>query len=64
MKQFILDRLKEPSTWRGLAAIATSMGIIITPFQLEVIMSAGMAVIGAIGVLSPDKQSGQVEQSK
>jgi hypothetical protein len=49
---FIKDRLKEPSTWRGLAAFATGMGVAISPAQAEAIIAAGFALVGILGTLS------------
>lgn len=52
--RYILDRLKEPSTWRGLAMLATALGVTIDPSQMAAIVAAGTAVAGLIGVLLPD----------
>lgn len=49
MKQYILERLKEPSTWRGLVLIATALGAKISPDQAEAIVVAGLFLVGAIG---------------
>ena len=53
---YIKDRLQEPSSWRGLAAIAAAFGLIITPDQVAAIAAAWAAVTGAIGAFSPDKK--------
>ena len=49
MKDFILSRGKEASTWRGLVALLTAVGVSISPDQGEAIVALGLAVIGAIG---------------
>lgn len=53
---FWKDRIKEPSTWRGLAMLGTGtaalFGIAISPEQTEAVIAAGMAVTGAIGAFS------------
>ena len=54
--KFALDRLDEPSTWRGLVAIATALGVQLSPDLQAAIISAGMAVIGLIAVLTADKK--------
>lgn len=54
MKEFILARGKEASTWRGIVAIITAAGISLEPGQTEAIVALGLAVIGAIGVFLPD----------
>lgn len=49
MKQYIIDRLKEPSTWRGLVLIATALGVNISPDQTTAIVSIGIGIAGVIG---------------
>ena len=56
MKQYLLERGKESSTWRGLIAILTAIGVALTPEQSEAIVALGLAVIGAIGVFTADKK--------
>jgi ribosomal protein L12E/L44/L45/RPP1/RPP2 len=56
MKEFILERGKESSTWRGLVAIITAAGITLDPAQMEAIVAAGLAAIGVIGAFFPDKK--------
>ena len=55
MKNFILARGKEASTWRGIVALLTATGIALSPEQGEAIVALGLAVIGAIGVFFADK---------
>ena len=55
MKDFFLDRLQEPSTWRGLILLATSFGMQLSPDQSYAIASLGLALAGAAGAISPDK---------
>lgn len=54
MMDWILERLNEASTWRGITALLTAAGIAITPEQAAAITAAGMAVIGLIGVFTKD----------
>ena len=49
-KTWILSRLIEPSTWRGLAILAGALGIGIAPELVEQIGVAVTAVIGAIEI--------------
>lgn len=51
-----MERLKEPSTWRGIFAALTGIGIAISPDQVAAFTAAGLAVIGVIGALSKDKK--------
>jgi len=55
MKPWLLARLREPSTWRGLVWILTVSGVLLTPEQAEAIMLAGMTMAGLLGVFLSDK---------
>lgn len=55
MKQYFLQRLREPSTWRGIVMIVTATGVAISPEQEEAIISLGLALSGIIGVGTVDK---------
>ena len=55
MKPWLLDRLREPSTWRGLVWLATVAGLSIRPDQAEAIVVAGMTLAGLLGVFLPDE---------
>jgi hypothetical protein len=55
MLDFILERGKEASTWRGLVALVTAAGITISPELTEAIIAVGLGIIGLIGVLAKDK---------
>jgi hypothetical protein len=49
--KWVIDQLKQPSTWRGITMLATSMGIAIKPALMEQIVVTGTAVAGLIGVI-------------
>jgi hypothetical protein len=54
MKEFVkwvIDQLRQPSTWRGIVMLATSAGLVIKPDLMEPIIVAGTGVAGLIGVL-------------
>lgn len=52
--RFVAARLAEPTTWRGLLFIATSVGIVLRPELQNAIVAAGMALAGLVGVAVPD----------
>ena len=52
MKQYILDRAKEPSTWRGLVLFLTAVGVPVAPELQTAIVSAGLGIAGLIGVVT------------
>lgn len=54
-KEYVISRLKEPSTWRGIVMLLTAAGVQIQPQMIEVIVSCGMALTGAVGVFTADK---------
>lgn len=55
MKSYILSRAKEPSTWRGFFLLLTAIGVPVAPQLAEAIVTAGLGVVGLIGVVAPDK---------
>lgn len=52
--KYLLERLKEPSTWRGLILIATGLGAGWSPESQNLIVSAGVALAGVAGAILPD----------
>jgi hypothetical protein len=55
MKSFILERLVEASTWRGIVLVLTAIGVPIAPQVADLIVSSGLGIAGLIGALTPDK---------
>ena len=49
---YVCDRLREPSSWRGIVWILTAFGIVITPELAAAIGAAGASIAGLIGVLT------------
>lgn len=58
MVAYIIDRLKEASTWRGIIGLITAAGVTISPEQIDKIVAAGLAIMGVIGMLFKDKTGG------
>ena len=54
LKGYLLDRMREPSTWRGVIALLTAVGVTLSPEQQTAVIALGLAVIGAVGVFLPD----------
>jgi hypothetical protein len=52
---WLIARLREPSTIRGLVWLLTVAGITLSPEQIEAIAVAGMAVAGLLGVFLPEE---------
>jgi len=58
---WLIARLKEPSTWRGLIWLATAFGVSLRPEVWEQITAVGMAVAGLIGVITRENPPVRVE---
>ena len=54
MKKYLLDRLKERSTWLGLVGFLAVVGVALSPDQVESIATAGVAMAAAVAVFFPD----------
>lgn len=50
MKSYILDRAKEPSTWRGILLFLTAMGVPVAPAMADQIVTVGLALAGIVGM--------------
>jgi len=57
LKDYLLGRLKEPSTWRGLTLLLTSVGIALSPEQAAAVTAIGVAIAGALGAFLPDPKA-------
>lgn len=55
--KYILDRLSEPSTWRGVISVITALGIKLRPDLMEAIMTAGLGAMGVINVFRKEKDA-------
>ena len=53
MKAYVLARLKEPSTWRGVIYMLTALGVPMAPALADAIIAVGLALAGLIGVVTP-----------
>jgi hypothetical protein len=51
---YLVARLKEPSTYAGLASLIGIIGLKIAPEQFQAIVTVATAVAGAIAVFVPD----------
>lgn len=53
--KFALNRLTEPSTWAGLAALAALFGV--DPGKVQTLGGAAVAVAGAVAMFLPEKKA-------
>lgn len=52
MKEYILDRAKEPSTWRGILLFLTAIGVPIAPELANSIVTVGLGLAGIVGMVT------------
>ena len=58
MKDFILTRLREPSTYAGIAALVGSLSFIPNAAEWsQVVISAGAAIAGALAIVLGEKSA-------
>ena len=50
---YLIDRLREFSTWRGIAALVATGGVLIAPAQLYAVYKTFIAVLGLAAVFTP-----------
>ena len=55
--QYLINRLKELSTWQGIIAIVTGFGVAISPELSEAIATLGVALFGAVSVIMKERGS-------
>lgn len=48
---YVIERLKEPSTWRGIALVLSAFGVHVAPELLPTIGTAFAAGLGAIEMI-------------
>jgi hypothetical protein len=53
---YVLTRLKEPSTWTGLALGATAVGVQVSPELQDSITTLGIGAAGLISAVLPDRK--------
>jgi hypothetical protein len=52
---YLINRLKEPSTWRGIIlVIAGVFGYQMPPGIQETVIAGGVALAGVVGAVMPD----------
>lgn len=51
---YLVDRAKEPSSWRGAILIVTALGAHLNPQQTQAIITAGLMAAGLVGAMTKD----------
>ena len=55
--KYLLDRLKEPSTYAGLAALLGLIGVHVSADQSAAIIQAICAIFSAVAMFVPEKKT-------
>ncbi len=53
---YIIARLSESSTWRGVVLLVTALGVQISPDLQAAIITTGLSVVGLINVVRIEKK--------
>ena len=61
---FILERLKEPSTWRGIIWLLSSFGVVLDPEQSDAIVATAMSLVGLIAMFTSDQKAQIVKEAQ
>lgn len=56
MIQYLLERAKEASTWRGVVLLATAAGVNVAPELANAVVTFGIGLAGLLGVITKDKK--------
>lgn len=54
---YLINRLKEASTWRGIVLVLAALGLKVRPDIADTIATVGVAAAGAIEVFRKEKGS-------
>jgi hypothetical protein len=50
--KYASDRLKEPSTWRGIILVLAAVGVKLSPELADAIIASGISLAGVIAILT------------
>ncbi len=56
LRTYLIARLQESSTWRGLVLIATALGAQAQPQVWEAVVTGGLILAGLVAVAFPDRK--------
>lgn len=56
VRTYLIARLQESSTWRGLILIATALGAKVQPQIWEAVVTGGLMLAGLVAVAFPDRR--------
>lgn len=53
--KFVIDRMRERSTWGGVTFLAAAVGIHLNPDNVGAIMEGAASIMGTIYIMTKDK---------
>ncbi len=59
--EWAMARAKEPSTWKGIALVLTSIGINVSPESWQAIVSFGIALAGLFDIVIKENKGQKPE---
>lgn len=54
---YVIDRLRDFATWRGIAALAATGGVLVAPEQLDAVYKMFIAILGLTAVFAPSRKA-------
>jgi hypothetical protein len=57
--KYVLARLSEGSTWRGIFLLLTAAGVTLRPELQAAITAVGLSLTGLVGVVVPESASAE-----
>lgn len=55
--EYVIKRLKEPTTWQGLIALVTAFGVALSPELAEGIVSLGVTIFAVVSIVLKERGS-------
>ncbi len=55
--KYLIERLKERSTWLGLTALSAAFGWALSPEYQDAIAQAGIGIAALIGILTKERNA-------
>lgn len=59
--EYLLNRFKEPTTWQGIIAIATTLGVTVSSEFQEAIVTLGVSIFAAVSVFMKERGANDVK---
>jgi hypothetical protein len=61
LEMWLVSRMKEPSSYAGLAGLLTALHLVLPPGVIQVLPIIGMAIASVLAVLLPERSKAKIE---